>query len=160
MANVLRDQPSYSLLCALAGALLILTGIANMFIIKAGKAKSHQTKTWAHFLAIKFVLSLGLTPAFRPIQCHFELNDEKRAEVQFWIVVVILVMSVGIKGYREDVANNFEPNPFEGKFREFQKRFEEVTSSGKQVNVEPADIDKPGKDEIFEALRRSTTKED
>lgn len=64
-------------------------------------------------------------------------------------------MSVGIKGYREDVANNFEPNPFEGKFREFQKKFEEVTNSGKNVKVEPADIDQPSKDEIHEALRRA-----
>lgn len=40
MTNVLRDQPSYSLLCALAGVLLILSGIANVFIIKMGKTKT------------------------------------------------------------------------------------------------------------------------
>ena len=52
----------------------------------------------------------------------------------------MLVYSVGIKAYREDVLNNFNRDPVEQKLEAFQKKFVEVSKSGKPINVQPFDF--------------------
>ena len=87
-------------------------------------------KIWIHMISVKFLLALLLTPAIKPIQKTFGLNEEAKELLQFWLVVFLLIYSVCLRGYREDTSNNFEESPYEGKFIEFQKRFEEVTTKG------------------------------
>ena len=37
----------------------------------------------------------------------------------------MLIYSVAIKAYREDIANNFEEDPLKGKLTEFNNKFKE-----------------------------------
>lgn len=92
------------------GVILILTGIANVFIIKGKKEKTPQMKLWIHFFSLKFMLTLLLTPAIKPLQALFAFDEERKLQIQFWIIIFLFVYSIGIKGYREDIANNFDPD--------------------------------------------------
>lgn len=52
----------------------------------------------------------------------------------------MLIYSVGIKAYREDVLNNFSRDPVEEKLEEFQKKFTDATKTGNPIKVEPYDV--------------------
>ena len=67
-------------------------------------------------------------------------DEETKVKIQFYLVLFMLVYSVGIKAYREDVLNNFNRDPVEQKLEAFQKKFEEVSKSGKPINVQPLDF--------------------
>ena len=72
---------------------------------------------------LKFFLALLLTPFIKPLQAVFDLSDEFKVKLQFSIVCVIMVYSVAIKAFREDVLNNFESDVFQQKFNEFSKKY-------------------------------------
>lgn len=126
--EVLTDQPAYPKLCTMAGVVLLMTGIANVFIIKSGKEKTSLMKVWIHFFSIKFMFTLMLTPAVKPIEHLFGMDEDQKLCMQFWIVLILIAYSGMIKAFREDVANNFEEDPFKDKFMQFQKKYKDVAT--------------------------------
>ncbi len=63
----LSDEPSFPKISAFAGVFLIVSGICNIFLIKAGKKLTKEQKIWIHFFELKFLLALLLTPAIKPL---------------------------------------------------------------------------------------------
>jgi len=59
----LKDKPGYKALHIVAGLTLFITGISNIFFIKAGKKLKKEHKMWVHFFELKFLLAILLTPA-------------------------------------------------------------------------------------------------
>lgn len=108
----LSEESSFSKLNAIAGIMIFATGIANIFLVKAGKKLEGDQKMWIHMFELKFFLALLLTPFIKPLQAVFDLSDEFKVKLQFSIVCVIMVYSVAIKAFREDVLNNFESDVF------------------------------------------------
>jgi hypothetical protein len=54
-------------MCAVAGVLLFISGIVNVFVIRSGKSNTKQRKAWTHLFALKFCLATLLTPAVKPL---------------------------------------------------------------------------------------------
>lgn len=108
----LSEESSFSKLNAIAGFMVFASGIANIFLIKAGKKLEGDQKIWIHMFELKFFLALLLTPLIKPLQAMFDFSEEFKVKLQFSIVCVITVYSVAIKAFREDVLNNFESDVF------------------------------------------------
>jgi hypothetical protein len=108
----LSEESSFSKLNAIAGFMVFATGIANIFLVKAGKKLEGDQKMWIHMFELKFFLALLLTPFIKPLQAVLDFSDEFKVKFQFAIVCVIMVYSVAIKAFREDVLNNFESDVF------------------------------------------------
>ena len=78
----MKGNQTYKLLNILGGSLLIVSGIANIFIIKAGKSlKIRKYKMWIHFFELKFILALLLTPSINMILKYF--FDDFEAQEDF-----------------------------------------------------------------------------
>ena len=90
---------------------LFISGIANIFLIKAGKKLKPEHKMWVHFFEVKFLLALCLSPILNfPLRTFTSTQEELdtlRFKVQFYIVVFIYFYSTLIKYFREEVCNNF-----------------------------------------------------
>jgi len=108
----LSEESSWKTLNAVAGFLVFATGIANIFLVKAGKKLEGDQKMWIHMFELKFFLALLLTPFIKPLQYILDFSDEFKAKLQFAIVCAVMVYSVGIKAFREDVLKNFEKDVF------------------------------------------------
>jgi len=98
---------------------------------------------------MKFFLTLLLTPAVEPLVYMIESEDKERQVqlrhmIQFYLVIALMVMSVAIKAFREDYANNFSPDPFEQKFFEFHKKYSEIEEreKNKGKNAKPIRVPK------------------
>jgi hypothetical protein len=115
----LSDEPSFAKVSAIAGVAVFISGICNIFLIKGGKKLNKEQRVWVHFFELKFMWALLLTPAIKPLQKLMGFNERTRILVQFYDVLLILVYSVGIKAYREDVLNNFCKDPVEEKLESF-----------------------------------------
>ena len=66
----------------------------------------------------------------------------------------MLIYSVGIKAYREDVLNNFNTDTVEQKLQAFQKKFEEVSKQGQPIKVQPYEFGNREKEELEEAINQ------
>ena len=65
--------------------------------------------------------------------------------------MIVLVYSAGCKAYREDWCNNFESDPFVGKFMEFQEKFQKVTTKGGKVKI--PNYEQEDNDDLQSALK-------
>ena len=123
VGEYLKEEPFYEKLNIVAGLLIFVTGISNIFLVKGSKKLEGTQKTWIHFFEIKFFLTLQLTPAIKPLQYMLDFSDETKTSFQFWIMCLIMVFSIGIKAFREDAQNNFVGDPFSSKLDEITKKY-------------------------------------
>mmetsp|Transcript_4843 Transcript_4843/g.3453 ORF Transcript_4843/g.3453 Transcript_4843/m.3453 type:complete len:123 (+) Transcript_4843:151-519(+) len=110
------------------GILLILSGLANIFLIKEGKKLSPEHKPWRHMFEIKFLLALFLTPVANPLLKLFvapENLDKARINFQFGLICFFYLYSTYIKYFREVVCNNFNDDQVLLKMHELQKSLNE-----------------------------------
>ena len=103
----LREEPQYGALHVIVGLVVFVTGILNIFLVKGKKNLEPEHKLWLHLFELKFFLSLLLTPAIKPLEYLLDLSEESKSAFQFYVLCVVVVMSVGAKAYREDSLNNF-----------------------------------------------------
>ena len=150
----LSDEPSFPKISAFAGVFLIISGVCNIFLIKAGKKLTKEQKIWVHFFELKFLLALLLTPAIKPLQRFLGFDEQTKITIQFYLVIFMLVYSVGIKAYREDVLNNFNADTVEQKLEAFQKKFQEVSKQGQPIKVQPYEFGNREKEELNEAINQ------
>ena len=78
-------------------------------------------------------MALLLTPLIKPVLFVFlgdidDFDAEKNAEslkvnIQFWVLVVLMVTSLFTKVFREDICNNFNRDPLTAKLEELNQRF-------------------------------------
>ena len=47
-----------------------------------------------------------------------------KVQVQFWAVVILVLLSLGTKAYREEVCNGFKDDPINEKLEEITQRFQ------------------------------------
>jgi len=59
-----------------------------------------------------------------------------KIEIQFWVIIIISVMSFFLKSYREDVCNNFEDDPINDKLEEIKQRYQ-------LTKLKPEELQKP-----------------
>jgi hypothetical protein len=65
--ELLHNKPYYASLHIIAGVAIFVSGLTNLFILKAGKKLSKKEKVWVHLLSLKFLLALLLTPLIKPV---------------------------------------------------------------------------------------------
>ena len=101
-------------------------------------------RVWGDMVKLKFVLSLLLTPLVNPLviftistlspnlltEDDYALDQddldllrhrqtlEYKKIIQFWVVVILLILSFGTKAYREEVCNDFKEDPINKKLQE------------------------------------------
>ena len=99
-------------------------------------------------LKFKFAVAMLLTPLADPLVMMvltYMASDEERSsyiddndmarqksgearaikvQVQFWSVVVLLVLSLATKAYREEVCNGFKDDPINDRLEEITQRFQ------------------------------------
>ena len=46
-----------------------------------------------------------------------------KTSIHFYIIVILILVSVASKAYREDICNNFEKDPFHEKLDEIKNKF-------------------------------------
>lgn len=73
--TILAEEPSYAKVSAVAGVVIFISGICNIFLIKAGKKLTKEQKIWIHFFELKFFLALLLTPAIKPLQKFLDFDE-------------------------------------------------------------------------------------
>ena len=95
----------------IAGTVLIVSGLANIFLIKGKKKIMPQHKPWSHMLHFKFFLALLLTPLANQLLKRFTKSESEldalRSKFQFYLCLFMYVYSTFIKYFREEVCNNF-----------------------------------------------------
>lgn len=90
---------------------------------------------WQHFIELKFILSLFLTPAVYPLTMMFSgegqthIEEATKNKIQFYIVCFFMVYSPFTKYFREDVCLNFERDIIMDKVTELQKKFDESAAN-------------------------------
>ena len=59
-----------------------------------------------------------------------EISEQKakkakdiKIEIQFWVLITLLLISFGSKIYREDICNNFCDDPVNDKLQEIRQRY-------------------------------------
>ena len=120
------------------GPLLIISGFANIFLIKGGKQLKRSQKPWVGMLHLKFLLAcLFLTPLFTPILRIFLSGDDASIEqtkqaFQFYLVCFMYLYSAAIKYFREDVHNNFNNQDTE----ELQRKVSQLKKDGNTPKME------------------------
>ena len=55
-----------------------------------------------------------------------------KVSIQFWVVVALNTLTFFLRSYREDVCNNFQDDPINGKLEEIKQRY--AISKLKQEN--------------------------
>ena len=77
-------------------------------------------------------MALLLTPLIKPVifvilgedDFESETNAESlKVNIQFWVLVVLMVTSLFTKVFREDICNNFNRDPLTAKLEELNQRF-------------------------------------
>ena len=113
LGPVFASKPGLRKLSMILGPVLIISGFANIFLIKGGKKLTRSQKPWIGMLHLKLLLAIiFLTPVLSPILRVF-LKDEASVDstkqaIQFYFVCFAYLYSAGIKYFREDVHNNFD----------------------------------------------------
>ena len=100
---------------------------------------------WRHALEVKFVMALMLTPLMNPVARNMHKNDESAQAsftrtIQFIFVVLLLIFSVCIRAFREDVCNNFAPSPLAEKFSDISNKL-----GNRENGLSTKDIARPSK---------------
>jgi hypothetical protein len=110
----IKEHSMYKFLSIFTGVGLILSGVFNIFFIKAGKTLLPEHKLWIHFFEVKFCLSLFMTPLISPLLIFIkgqESTEEERDllkfEIQYYLVIFFVLYSVFIRQFREESCNNF-----------------------------------------------------
>ena len=80
-AELLQNKPYYAALHIVAGLAIFVSGLTNLFILKAGKKLTKAEKVWAHLLSLKFMLALLLTPVIKPVQRFLKFDDQSRIQL-------------------------------------------------------------------------------
>ncbi len=62
LQSTVAAHPGFKKLHIIAGTVLIVSGLANIFLIKGKKKIMPQHKLWSHLLHLKFFLAILLTP--------------------------------------------------------------------------------------------------
>ncbi len=132
-SNQLREEPGYKAVHAVAGIVLLLSGIINWILIKKGKQLKGSQNVWRHALEFKFLLSMLLTPLINPIARWMYADDETdqqnfKTTIQFGLVVFMLIGSILLKSFREDFCHNFLSHPFEDKLSQIEARVKQMAS--------------------------------
>ena len=109
------------------GMVSAATGLAMMNNLKQGKSLEGSRALWADLNKLKVFLMVLLTPFNEPL-VSYSLPEEQREDeealgkrknqVQATVVVLLLVLSIGAKVYREELCNNFEVDPLTMKLLE------------------------------------------
>ena len=110
LGPVFASKPGLRKLNMILGPILIVSGFANIFLIKEGKKLQKNQKPWVGMLHLKLLLScIILTPVFKPILQIFVKGDVEQTKqaFQFYFICFAYLYSAGIKYFREDVHNNF-----------------------------------------------------
>ena len=47
-----------------------------------------------------------------------------RIQIQFWVVVALMVLSFVAKSYREDICNSFNEDPINTRLEEIKQRYQ------------------------------------
>ena len=89
--------------------LAMITGFTNMIIlIILNKPDKSAHKLWKHLLYLKLALMLSLhSHVLRWLLGIFGTPPADVTGIQFFIALLLLVISVGTRYYREDVTKNF-----------------------------------------------------
>eukprot|EP00347_Sterkiella_histriomuscorum_P008172 403346106 len=129
LSTILKDNSSFKRLFAIAGAILMISGFCNIFLIKGKKVLKPEHKLWATLLKLKFVLALFLTPLINPLLSNFTSSQDEldvlRNKFQFYLVLFFFVYSTMIKYFREDICNNFDDDDLYKKVQELSKKYDE-----------------------------------
>lgn len=111
----MNRHANYAWFQTILSLVLFGSGIANTFLIKDGKKLEDQVhKMWKHFLELKFILALLLTPAIYPLTSIFapegqnNISEQNKMKIQFYVVVFLVFYSPFIKYFREEICLNFE----------------------------------------------------
>ena len=123
ISSLLKDDPRYKRLFIIAGLILMISGFANIFLIKGKKKLRDEHKLWGMMLKLKFAITLVVfTPIFNPILGVFcstqESLEETRKFIHFYLVLIYFIWSTLIKTFREDTCNNFEDDEVYQKVQE------------------------------------------
>ena len=87
----------------------MITGLTNMIIlILLNKPDKSAHKLWKHLLYLKFLLMLPLhSPVLKWLLGIFGSTPADVTGIQFFLALLLLLISVGTRHYREDVTKNF-----------------------------------------------------
>ena len=124
LQSTFSQQPGLKKLHMICGTVLIVSGFANIFLIKGKKKIQPKHKLWSHMLHLKFFLALFLTPLANFALRRFTKSDTEldmlRSKFQFFLCLGMYVYSTLIKYYREEVCNNFVVDPLAEKVQKLQ----------------------------------------
>ena len=87
LVETIREHASYKDFNTVTGLLLFVSGIANVFLVKAKKLEDPVHKVWQHFFELKLVVSVLLTPMIYPLTAYFApegqntISESKKTEV-------------------------------------------------------------------------------
>ena len=113
MGPVFAAQPGYKTLHMILGPALLISGFANIYLIKAGKKLEKKHKAWVGMLHLKFLLAvIFLTPVLKHLIAIFIKNDVELVAVtqktQAYFCIAMYFYSSVIKYFREEVCHNFD----------------------------------------------------
>ena len=113
MGPVFQAQPGFKTLHLILGPALLISGFANIFLIKAGKKLEKKHKAWVGMLHLKFLLAIiFLTPILKHLIALIIKEEVKLKQVtectQAYFCLGMYVYSTGVKYFREEVCKNFE----------------------------------------------------
>ena len=107
------DNPTYKRLLHISSILLIVTGFANIFLIKGKRKLQPKHKGWLILLKVKFILGLTLTPLINfPLKLFIDSPDSLerfKTSYNFYLVCSLFFYSSFIKYYREEKCNYLRP---------------------------------------------------
>ena len=91
----------------------MISGFANIFLIKAGKKLEKKHKAWVGMLHMKFLLAIiFVTPILKHLIAIIIKEEVKLKQVtectQAYFCLGMYVYSTGVKYFREEVCKNFE----------------------------------------------------
>ena len=110
-------QGIFTKVFAITGTLLIISGCANIFLIKGGKTVEDKYQYWYYFLALKFIIGLLVTPLGPKLFQLIGKGDwywEHHTKIQFFLILLAYFLSTSAKWFREEVAHNFVAQKMKG----------------------------------------------
>lgn len=137
----LREEPNYGGFSVVTSVVCFVSGAIHLFLLKGSKKLEDEHKPWQYLNELKLFLSILLTPVVIPAQQMLMLEDSVVLAYQFWTLMLIFVISLATKAYREDQLNNFQKDVIESKFMQFQQRYYSIYQRAKETG-EPIKVPK------------------
>mmetsp|Transcript_32408 Transcript_32408/g.28698 ORF Transcript_32408/g.28698 Transcript_32408/m.28698 type:complete len:157 (+) Transcript_32408:25-495(+) len=104
-------------LYSIGGALLIISGIANIFLIRGGKKVEGKYHLWYLILTLKLAIGVLTTPLAAKLARLMNMETwywDNLIKINFGLILTAYLLSTTAKWFREEIANNFVATKVKG----------------------------------------------